>query len=127
MVEIRGVEPLTFSMPFSDGAEDGKDGRGLTPFFAGRLTFSNLLNRVSCSYYCSFVVKPPTTPAAGKSVSIKNLRMASDTQKQQLQTVGGFAVYQHHIRADVAVAASFPVVMQLVVTVFRRKRRICGE
>ena len=34
MVEIRGVEPLTFSMPFSDGAEDGKDGRGFSPVFA---------------------------------------------------------------------------------------------
>ena len=53
--------------------------------------------------------------------------MRTDAQKQQHKPVSGLLVDENHVRADMAVSASLPVVVEWVVAVFGRKGRIGGE
>ena len=81
VVEVRGVEPLTFSMPCSAVAGTGKDGQDRERLFADFSEPSNLLiinepHQPLCVHW--FCLKPPTAPAAGKSYHIRETSISSE-------------------------------------------------
>ena len=98
-----------------------------TARWRGALSVRCLLVVAAMSFF--LVVSAGIVPhrVAGRKGLPEHLGMRTDAQKQQHKPVSGLLVDENHVRADMAVSASLPVVVEWVVAVFGRKGRIGGE
>ena len=95
MVEIRGVEPLTFSMPLLADGLTGQDHMRQTRIFIDSADMPDCDPSVTMCLCCNFVVKPRRHPPTGNQI------MAPDagTSRQHASCQISCPVFCPHIAA----------------------------